>query len=374
MSTPRRAVVIEGELVAPGVRRVRLRVLDAERLGHRAGQYILLHARAADGSVVKRAYSIASPPREDPFFELCVRLIPDRPASGFVHAVALGTEVSFTGPWGKFVVDDHSRDLVLVATGTAISCTGAIIEDQLEKRQSRRVRFLWGLRHESDVHRLARLDELARAHPRFSYEIRLSRSGSGGPGGRGRVTDALRSEVRPDALYYLAGNGGMIADAEDILASAGMPATAVRKEVFFTPGQVRLPLRERQARAANRERPGRAVVGVALHAGAPALEVRKAIEEALVLAGLRPSDVRNVAAAAKASDEPGLAETGATLGLPVEFYLPAEIEAGSAEQRTPSACETLARLSAGGATFFLRKYRTPAVTVAIAAVSGGDRT
>lgn len=374
MSTPRRAVVVGGELVAPGVRRVRLRALDAERLGHRAGQYILLHARAADGTTVKRAYSIASPPREDPVFELCVRLVPERPASGFVHAVSPGTEVSFTGPWGKFVVDDERHDLVLVATGTAISCAGAILEDELAKPCSRRIRLLWGLRHESDVHGLARLDELARVHSRFSYRIMLSRPGSGWRGARGRVTDALRAEARPEALYYLAGNGAMIADAEDILASAGVPATSIRKEVFFTPGQVRVPLRERQARAGNQERPGRAVVGVALHAGAPAGEVLKAIEEALALAGLRASDVRNMAAAAKASDEPGLAAAAATLGLPVEFYLPAEIEAGSAGQATPSTCETLARLSAGGAGLVLPKHKTPAVTVAIAAVNPREST
>ncbi len=371
MSTPRRAVVIGGEIVARGVRRVRLRVLDTERLGQRAGQYILVHARPADGEVVKRAYSIASPPSDDGVFDLCVRLIPDRPASAFVHAVALGTEVSFTGPWGKFVVDDEARDLILVATGTAISCTGAIIEDELAKPRGRRVRFLWGLRDESDVHRVTRLDELAAAHPRFSYQIMLSRPGPAWRGGRGRVTDALRAEARADVLYYLAGNGAMIADAEDILAGAGVPATSVRKEVFFTPGQVRVPLRERQARAANRTRPGRAVVGLAFHAGISALDVIKAIEEAFAVAGLDARDVRNLAAVAKASDEPGLIEASATLGLPVEFYLPAEVEAAAA---STSVCETLACVSAASPLLILPKHKTPAVTVAIAAVSGGDST
>lgn len=336
-----------------------------------SSQYILLHARARDGTVVKRAYSIASTPRDEPFIELCVRLIPGRPASGFVHDLTAGTEVSFTGPWGKFVVDDDERrDVVLVATGSAISCTGAIIEDQLEKSQLRRIRLLWGVRHESDVHHVERLDELVRADTRFSYQIMVSRPGPTWCGGRGRVTDALRAEACPDALYYIAGNGAMVADAEDILAAAGVPATSVRKEVFFTPGQVRVPLRERQARAANRQRPGRAVVGIALHAGTPVLDVVTAIEEALALAGVHPGDVRNLAAAAKASDEPGLVEASARLGLPVEFYLPAEVEASVV---STSACETLACLSAATTSLILRKHKTRAVTVAIATVSGGAR-
>lgn len=368
MSTPRRAVVIGGALVAPGVRRVHLRLLDSDRLGHRAGQYILLHARANDGSVVKRAYSVATQPAEDPEFGLCVRLIPGRPASEFVHAVTPGTEVSFTGPWGKFVVEDRPRDLTLVATGTGISCTGAIVEDHLARDEPGRVRLLWGLRRESDVHGLPRLQDLARAHPNFSYTIALSQPGPAWTGCRGRVTDLLRSELQPDSLYYLAGNGAMIADAEELLVAAGVPPASVRKEVFFTPGQIRVPVRERQARVQNRMRPGDAVVGVALHAGVTAGEVTAAIEEALALAKLDVTRVRNLAAAAKASDETGLREAVTALGLPVEFYLPDELEAGSAATGSTSACETLALASAGGTRLVLPKQKSPAVTVAIATI------
>lgn len=369
MSTPRRAVVVGGDVVAPGVRRVRLRMLDAGRLRHRAGQYILLHAPVGDGTVVKRAYSIASPPGDDLAFDLCARLVAEPYASSFVHAVTPGTEVAFTGPWGKFVVDDDARDLVLVATGSAISCTGAIVEDELATPRSRRVRLLWGLRHETDVHGLARLDELARTHRRLSYLVTLSQPGSSWTSGCGRVTEALRAEVQPDALYFLAGNGAMIAEAEDLLLTAGVPASEIRKEAFFTPGQIRVPLREREARAANRARPGRAVVGVALHAGTPAADVIATIEEALSLVDLPVTEVRNLAAAVKASDEPGLVEAATTLGLPVEFYLPPELETAGGGS---SACETLARVSAASARLLLPKHKAPAVTVAIAAVAGGD--
>jgi ferredoxin-NADP reductase len=371
VSMPRRAMVVDAALVAPGVKCVRLRMSDGEKLGHRAGQYVLLHARAADGTVVKRAYSIASPPAEDPRCEVCVRLVPNHPASTFVHTLAPGDEVAFSGPWGKFVVDDEARDLTLVATGTAISCTGAIPRDELAHPRSRRVRLLWGLRSEQDVHAREGLDELIRAHARFSYVIALSRpvETTTPPA---RVTDLLRESVSPEALYYLAGNGAMIADAEDILDAAGVPGSSIRKEVFFTPGQVRVPLRERRARAANRERPGRAVVGLALHGGTSSVEVTAAIEEALAVAKLSGSDVRNLAAAAKASDEPGLVGAAEKLGLAVEFYLPAEVEAVSTTTGFTSACEALASVSAGTSRLILPKHKTLAVTVAIAVVAGGE--
>ncbi len=371
MSTPRRATVVDAALVAPGVRRVRLLMSDAAALGHRAGQYILLHARAADGSIVKRAYSIASPPGEDPRFELCVRLVPDHPASTFVHALSAGDAVSFSGPWGKFVVDDETRDLTLVATGTGISCTGAILTDELAHSRSRRVRLFWGLRSEQDVHGRERLDELAQAHARFSYTLALSRPATI-RSGRARVTDLVRESVAPDALYYLAGNGSMIVDAEDILHVAGIPASAIRKEIFFTPGQVRVPLRERQARASNRERPGRAVIGLALHAGTSSVELTAGIEEALSLAGLSTNEVRNLATAAKSSDEPGLIEAAEKLGLPLEFYLPSEMEAASTATGLTSACEALASVSAGSSNLILPKHKTAAVTLAMATVAGRE--
>ena len=372
MSTPRRAVVLEGTLVAPGVRRVRLRMSEGERFGHRAGQYVLLHARAAGGTVVKRAYSIASPPAEDPILEFCVRLIPDHLGSTFVHVLRPADEVSFSGPWGKFVVDDEVRDLTLVATGSGISCIGSILRDELARPQSRRVRLYWGLRRERDVHGREHLDDLARAHARFSYRIALSQPEANEHPEHGRVTDLLRARARPDELYYLAGNGAMIADAEDILDAAGVPATWIRKEVFFTPGQVRVPLRERQGRATNRERPGSAVVGLAFHAGTSSVELTAAIEEALALAKLPASDVRNLAAAAKASDEPGLAGAAEKFGLSVEFYLPSEVEAASTATGFTSACEALASVSAGTSRLILPKHKAPTVTVAIAVVAGHE--
>src|SRR6266852_5266478 len=69
---------------------------------------------------------------------------------------------------------------------------------------------------ERAVHGREHLDDLARAHARFSYRIALSQPEANEHPEHGRVTDLLRARARPDELYYLAGNGAMIADAEDI--------------------------------------------------------------------------------------------------------------------------------------------------------------
>jgi ferredoxin-NADP reductase len=69
------------------------------------------------------------------------------------------------------------------------------------------------------------------------------------------VTDLLREASPPlGALYYLAGNGAMIADAEAWLLDAGVPVTAIRKEIAVR----RRPAADhgRQAIQTSRERDG----------------------------------------------------------------------------------------------------------------------
>jgi ferredoxin-NADP reductase len=371
MAELKRAHLVAARLRTPSVRELTFGMLEPAALPRRAGQYVLLHAIGPDGAVVKRAYSIASAPLDPSRFRLCVKRISGGPASTYLHTLPEGAEVRFTGPWGKFVVEDEAEELTLVATGTGISAVGALLEEELASARSRPVRLLWGLRHEGDVFAVENLEAMAAAHPRFRFTLALSRPSDGWTGFRGRVTDLLSRDGEPRGLFYLSGNGAMIAEAQEGLRASGLPEAAVRKEVFFTPGQIRVPLGERQKRQANRARPGAVVVGLGLHAGVAAEEIVAAVEAALGACGLRMTDVRNLATSAARSDEAGLQAVTRETGLPVEFYLPPELERDQSCGATPSLCEVVARLSAGTAELLLPKRKAGSVTVAIAAVGSG---
>ncbi len=369
MAELKKACVVASCMRTPSVREVTFQMREPTTPPRRAGQYILLHAHGPDGAVVKRAYSIASAPHDPTRFRLCVQHIPGGPASTYIHSLVEGSEIRFSGPWGKFVVDDEVQELNLVATGTGISAVGALLEDELARGRARPVTLRWGLRNEADVFRLHELEAMAAAHPCFRFTLALSRPTEGWSGFRGRVTDLLFRDGEPRGLYYLSGNGAMIAEAEEMLRSVGLSEGSIRKEVFFTPGQIRVPLSERQKRQANRRRPGTVVVGLGLHAGAGAEEILAAVETTLISCNLRLGDVRNFATNAARSDEPSLHALTGDTGVPVEFYLPPELERDQSCGAIPSLCEVVARLSAGSTELLLPKRKTGSVTVAIAAVA-----
>ena len=50
----------------------------------RAGQWVALRAQAGGGRPVTRAYSVASPPQEKRFLELCIKEVPDGKLTPFL--------------------------------------------------------------------------------------------------------------------------------------------------------------------------------------------------------------------------------------------------------------------------------------------------
>ena len=64
------------------VRSFRLRLAEPKRLDFQPGQFVIVHV-PKDGSVVKRAYSIASPPHEEGFLELCLQHVEGGPRPPF---------------------------------------------------------------------------------------------------------------------------------------------------------------------------------------------------------------------------------------------------------------------------------------------------
>lgn len=64
-----------------------------------------------NGKAVKRAYSMLSPDAEQRRFQLAVKRIPDGPGSDFMHGIAVGGELRFSGPWGRFFPQTSSLQL-----------------------------------------------------------------------------------------------------------------------------------------------------------------------------------------------------------------------------------------------------------------------
>lgn len=215
-------------------------MVEPAEIRYEAGQYVILHTAEVDGKVVKRSYSIASPPSPSGF-SLCVKIVGT--ASRFVSDLKPGDQVKFSGPWGvgKFTFPEKTEDqLVLMATGTGFSPIHALLQSKLPLHPEKKFLFLWGLNREEDIFHRDVLDGMAERHPHFSYRIILSDSGPSWTGKRGMLSDVFSGEIGTPAgrEYFLAGNGAMIARVEAGLKSCGVPPEKIHKEIFFLPAEM----------------------------------------------------------------------------------------------------------------------------------------
>ncbi len=205
----------------------------------RPGQYMVFQIPTGDGAqVVRRSYSIATPPSDTRHFEICVRAVAGGHGSNWVHRLRPGQVVQAEGPVGDFVLHDGDRDIVMVATGTGMSPIKAMLMHLLDQRSARRVRLFFGVRATQDLFYTDLLRGLEAHYPAFSSEITMS---SPDPaqwaGARGRVTRLIDERVTPaDAARseaYLCGSRAMIDDAAAALRAKGMAAEHIHFENFY---------------------------------------------------------------------------------------------------------------------------------------------
>lgn len=205
----------------------------------RPGQYMVFQVPSADGKeIVRRSYSISTPPSDARHFEVCVRAVAGGHGSNWIHRLRPGQVVKAEGPVGDFVLQDGDRDILMVATGTGMSPIKSMLMHLLDQRSARRVRLLFGVRTVQDLFYTDLLRGLEAHYPAFSSEIAVS---SPDPaqwaGARGRVTrliderftaaDAARTEA------YLCGSRAMIDDVAAALRAKGMAAEHIHFENFY---------------------------------------------------------------------------------------------------------------------------------------------
>jgi ferredoxin-NADP reductase len=223
--------------IAPDVLELAFDCVEPPALSFRAGQFLSVRCGAAtDAHPERRSYSIASTPERLDRFDLLVKLLPEGVGSALFAGLRPGDDIHFTGPMGFFVCDlSHAGDAVFCVTGTGIAAALPMILEALGRpAETGRVRLFWGMRNEGELYWLDRLRALD--HPRFSWELCLSKPADAWSGRRGRINGHVLAElptfVRP--TYYLVGNGAMVRELRTALLAAGVDRKRqIRLEIFY---------------------------------------------------------------------------------------------------------------------------------------------
>ena len=234
MAEARLARVIGAERIGPQARLLRLAMAGGE-LGFTGGQYIIVNTgiELDGGKLAKRAYSIVSSDAEQTEFQLAVRRIGEGPGSNFMHRIAVGAELPFSGPWGKFLPETTSGSRLVFATDTGITATLGLLRGRQFREFAGDTIVVWFV--EADDYFIPA--SFARAWiqaecagfeivaaPRVGDPERL-------PCARA-LLDRVLARRRTDWVY-LAGDGALIYPLRDHLSGAGVPLERIRLEAFF---------------------------------------------------------------------------------------------------------------------------------------------
>lgn len=201
--------------------------------------------------VIRRAYSIASPPHERDYLELYITLVRSGALTPRLWTLAPGDPIWLGSKFtGVFTLDDvpGRANIIMMATGTGLAPYMSMLRSFLLRESERRVAVLHGARHSWDLGYRSELQTLQRLFPNFDY-FPVIDDPEAEPlkwaGHSGFVQDLWREGViaghwgfdpAPDNTHvFLCGNPAMIEETLGMLTAMGFKEHS-RQE----PGEIHL--------------------------------------------------------------------------------------------------------------------------------------
>ncbi|MCS7170873.1 MAG: ferredoxin reductase [Aquificaceae bacterium] len=201
------------------------------------GQYVMLNV-PYEGEVLKRAYSIASPPTKKDTLELTIKRTPNGRASVVLtERVKIGDVFSIKGPYGKFVwLPQMGVKVVLIGAGSGIVPLMCILRYIVAKGLEHiKATLLYSNPHYEEIIYREELERLER-YSNIKVVHTLTRSyPPHWKGYTGRInTNMLLKELDdiPANLYYLCGPPQFVEDMASMLLELGVDRGQIRKEKY----------------------------------------------------------------------------------------------------------------------------------------------
>lgn len=214
------------------------------------GQYVALalgENGALEGTgkkprLIRRAYSIGSPPHEKQYLEFYVAVVAGGELTPKIAALGEGDRIFVTPKiTGTFTLANvpQGSDLVLISTGTGIAPYMSMLRTPETWVPGRRIRMVHGVRYTSDLAYSDELSTLSEAREDFEYYSIVSRPDSSWQGYKGYVQNLIKDktiELDPARDHvFLCGNPAMITDMEALLTGIGF-----REHTKRQPGNMHL--------------------------------------------------------------------------------------------------------------------------------------
>ncbi|MFE9415506.1 globin domain-containing protein [Streptomyces griseofuscus] len=215
----------------------RVRPVDGSPVrGFRAGQYVSVGVKLADGARQIRQYSLSGAPGED-VRQFSVKRVhggatPDGEVSSQLHArVRVGDVLELSEPYGDLVLDGVAgRPLLLASAGIGVTPMVAMLASLAADGHDAPVTVVHGDRSPADhalrVDHQAYADKLADSDVTFFYERDAE------PGGRTGLVDLSGIDIAPGTCAYLCGPLPFMRAVRGQLIEKGVAPADIHYEVF----------------------------------------------------------------------------------------------------------------------------------------------
>jgi Na+-transporting NADH:ubiquinone oxidoreductase subunit F len=199
---------------------------------------------------VTRAYSMANYPGEKGIIKLNVRIaspppgqaaIPPGQVSSYIFNLQPGDEVTISGPFGEFYMDDSDSEIILIGGGAGMAPMRSHIFDLFKAKKTKRlVSFWYGGRSLKELFYVEDFKEIEKNHDNFSFHLALSDPlpEDNWEGHTGFIHNVLYDQylkdhpAPEDVNYYICGPPMMNQAIFDLLDSLGVEQENIHFDDF----------------------------------------------------------------------------------------------------------------------------------------------
>lgn len=200
----------------------------------KAGQFVMLDI-PHEGKMVQRAYSVASGDADTKEFKLVIKFYEHGVASKWVQTLKGGEDLTFSGPFGKFLFKDKpGKQVIFVCTSTGLAPLYSMLVSQGPKHKDIHYRVFMGVWNEKEIFYAKELEAAKKLTPKLDVHFVLDSAGPDWKGLTGRVTEhiAKLDLFSEPTDFYICGNPAMIKSVREMLNEKKFPAAQVHTESY----------------------------------------------------------------------------------------------------------------------------------------------
>jgi NAD(P)H-flavin reductase len=170
-------------------------------------------------------------------FDLLIDTSPGGIGSKYFENLKAGDEISFLGPFGKFILkpDNAVKHILFLGTGSGCAPLRSMIDHLLKiEHVQTPITLYFGLRYQTDIFWRDYFEKLSQDYSNFKFVLVISKPDNSWQGKTGHITDYINQDF-PDTsslTAYLCGNILMIEESIKTLSSHGLAKEKIYTEKF----------------------------------------------------------------------------------------------------------------------------------------------